>query len=96
VTDHRRSPHGLDHQFICDIDLSSFGCPWECYLRDTDRVRAEFPGPEDAYYRGKRSFLEALLRRSRIFQTDFFNSRYEQQARENIERLLELIDRGEH
>lgn len=93
VTTHRETPGNTDGQFVCDIDLASFGCPWECYLRDTQRVKAEFKGPVEDYYRGKRAFLESMLARPRIFQTDFFNRRYEGQARENIQRLLELLER---
>lgn len=93
VTTHRQAPSDPDQQFICDIDLASFGCPWECFLRDSSAVKAEFSGTEEEYYRGKKAFLRAMLARPRIFLTDFFNERYEQQARENIHRLLELIER---
>jgi predicted metal-dependent HD superfamily phosphohydrolase len=91
ATTHRERPTDPDQQFICDIDLTSFGCPWECFMRDSDAVKAEFPGSEEEYYRGKKMFLEQLLARPRIFLTDFFHQRYEDQARSNIERLLELI-----
>jgi predicted metal-dependent HD superfamily phosphohydrolase len=91
VTTHCRQPEELDHRFICDIDLASFGCPWECFMRDSEAVKAEYPGPEEEYYRGKEAFLSAMLQRRRIFLTDFFNARYEQQARDNIQRLLEKV-----
>ena len=92
VTTHRDQPADPDHQFICDIDMASFGCPWECFLEDSAAVKAEFPGSEEEFYRGKRAFLQSLLQRPRIFLTDFFNARYEQQARENIGRLIQMID----
>jgi predicted metal-dependent HD superfamily phosphohydrolase len=92
VTTHREPPSDPDQQFICDIDLASFGCPWECFMRDSSNVKAEFSGPEEDYYRGKKAFLQAMLARPRIFLTDFFNARYERQARDNIARLLDLLD----
>jgi predicted metal-dependent HD superfamily phosphohydrolase len=92
VTTHRDAPLDADQRFICDIDLASFGCPWECFMRDTNAVKAEFTGSIEDYYRGKKAFLEQMLRRPRIFLTDFFNSRYEQQSRENIRRLLDLVE----
>ena len=95
VTTHTEAPTDPDQQFICDIDLTSFGCPWECFLRDSTAVKAEFRGTEEQYYRGKKAFLRAMLARPKIFLTDFFNRHYEQQARENIERLLAMIERGE-
>lgn len=91
ATTHRASPIDLDQQFICDIDLASFGYPWERFMLDSDAVKAEFEGSEEEYYRGKKAFLLNLLQRSKIFHTNFFNQRYEQQARQNIQRLLELI-----
>ena len=96
VTTHRETPSIPDQCFICDIDLASFGCPWECFLRDSSAVKAEFTGTEEEYYRGKEAFLQAMLGRSRIFLTDFFNQRYEQQARENIGRLLDMIGKRNH
>ena len=92
VTTHRDAPLDADQRFICDIDLASFGCPWECFMRDTSAVKAEFTGPMEDYYRGKKAFLEHMLQRPRIFLTDFFNSRYEQQSRDNIRQLLTLLE----
>jgi predicted metal-dependent HD superfamily phosphohydrolase len=92
VTTHTEEPLDADQRFICDIDLSSFGCPWECFMRDSQAVKAEFPGSIDDYYRGKKAFLEQMLKRPRIFLTDFFNSRFEQQSRDNIRRLLALVE----
>jgi predicted metal-dependent HD superfamily phosphohydrolase len=95
VTTHRQEPIDPDHRILCDIDLSSLGCPWECYLRDTGYLRAEFGGSDQEYCRSKRAFLESMLRRPRIFVTDFFYARYERSARENLRRLLGLIDEWE-
>ncbi|TVQ84593.1 MAG: hypothetical protein EA400_17300 [Chromatiaceae bacterium] len=92
ATRHRETPVNPDQQILCDIDLASFGCPWECYLRDTGHLRAEFRGSDEDYCNSKRAFLQALQRRPRIFSTDFFRDRYERLARENIQRLLDLID----
>ena len=88
VTTHRERPEHLDQQFICDIDLASFGCPWKCYIRDTENLKAEYPGSEQEFYIGKRAFLSSLLARPRIFFTDFFHRLYEERARANIHRLL--------
>lgn len=92
VTTHRQDPIDPDHRILCDIDLASLGCTWECYLRDTGHLRAEFRGSDQDYCRIKRVFLESMLRRPRIFVTDFFYARYEHLARENLHRLLGLID----
>lgn len=91
VTTHKEPPANQNQQLICDIDLASFGYPWQRFLEDSANLRAEFQGSEDEYYLGKRHFLEALLQRPKIFLTQFFNDRYERQARDNIQRFLSLI-----
>jgi predicted metal-dependent HD superfamily phosphohydrolase len=92
ITTHRQEPVDPDQRILCDIDLASLGCPWECYLRDTGHLRAEFRGSDQEYCRIKRVFLESMLRRPRIFVTDFFYARYEHLARDNLRRFLDLID----
>ena len=90
-TTHRTPPADLDHQFICDIDLSSFGNPWEAFLANSQAIEAEFPGTRDEYVRRETAFLEAMLRRPRIFMTDFFHDLCEEKARANIQQFLQLL-----
>ena len=91
ATTHCTSPSTDDQRFLCDIDLASFGCPWECYLRDSLDIEAEFNGTKEEFEHGKVAFLQSLLKRPRIFLTDFFNQRYEAQGRENITRMLGMV-----
>lgn len=93
VTTHREPIMDQDEQVICDIDLASFGCQWACFLDDSADIQAEFRGSEMAYYRQKRLALAAVLRRPRIFATDFFHYLYEFQARDNIRKYLQVLDR---
>ena len=89
ATTHREPPATLDESFIVDIDLASFGLPWEAYLRDSRAVRAEFPQATDAEFLPKQKrFLELLLARPVFCFTEFFRDRHEVRARRNIERLL--------
>lgn len=92
VTVYGSRPADGDQRFMCDIDLAGFGCPWDCFLRDSRNVKAEFPGPEADYFPVQRRFLEGLQGRSRIFYSDFFHHRLEAQARANIHRLLQALD----
>ena len=96
VTAHKELAQECDKQFVADIDLSSFGVDWEEFLRDTKAVREEQADNSDAvFYLAHAKFLNALLGRPRIFGTEFFYGRYEQQARENITRLLaDLVRKG--
>ena len=93
VTTHREPPATLDESFMVDIDLSSFGLPWEEYLRDSIAVREEFPCVPDAeFYRGQRKFMQSLVARPSFCFTGFFRDRHEARARENVERFLARIE----
>lgn len=89
MTSHKNMPKTEDEKFIVDIDLSSMGLNWNVFLIDTDNLRKERTDMSDSEYcRRHNDFLNALLARQRIFHTDFFHSRFEQAATENILRLL--------
>ena len=82
----------LDEQYTADIDLSSFGLPWEAFLDDSIRVRGELTHQTDAeFLAGHRKFVSFLLNRPRIYFTDHFHDRYEARARANIQRRLEQL-----
>ena len=85
-------PQTLDESFMVDIDLSSFGRPWEEFLLDSRAVRAELPHLSDAEFRPRqKKFLESLAARPRFCFTEFFRERHEERARQNIERLIAML-----
>lgn len=89
VTKHPEHPKCLDEKFMVDIDLSSFGLPWETFIRDSHAVREEFAHvPDESFFAGHLKFLHALLARPTFFFTDFFQTCYEVTARENIARYM--------
>ena len=96
ATTHQEPPRQSNERFIVDIDLSSFGLPWEAFMRDGLRIRAESPDvTDDDYYPGHLRFLRGLEDRPSIFLTECFRQRYERTARENIQRLVaDLSVRG--
>ena len=87
-----RQPKTKDEKFMLDIDLSSFGLPWEDFVRDSTAVREESARLSDAeFFPGQRAFLESLISREHFYFTDFFRSRIEETARTNIRRHLESL-----
>ncbi len=89
ATTHREPPGWRDAGFVVDIDLSSYGLPWETCERDGRLIRAEFAAvADDQYYPGHLRFLWALQDRPTIFSTQFFQQRYEGVARENLARII--------
>lgn len=96
VTAAPRLPKTNDQGFMLDIDLSSFGLPWDEMVRDSAAVRQESSDLTDAeFFPGQRAFLESLVNRKHFYCTEYFRSRIETTARSNIRRYLEnLIDKG--
>ncbi len=83
-----------DAVYMVDIDLSSFGLSWENFLEDSRNLRRESAQLNDAdYYRKKKDFQACLLSRERFYLSDYFAERLERQARANLQRYLEFVDR---
>ncbi|MDB4582844.1 hypothetical protein N9164_06805 [Draconibacterium sp.] len=81
-----------DSSYMVDIDLASFGLPWDEFLRDSMNVRIESPHLCDAdYYLNQTGFQRGLLARSRFYLSDFFFERLENQARDNLARYFEYL-----
>jgi predicted metal-dependent HD superfamily phosphohydrolase len=97
VTVHsHNAPCTTDQGFMVDIELSSFGLPWERFIADSIAVREEFAHLTDTeFFARQRDFLASLLSRPHFCYTEFFRRRHEQRARENISRYLgEITERG--
>ena len=87
---------GNDRKFIDDIDLAGFGASWEEFMRHGDLLREEFAAQSDPeYYRGLAAFLAVLRGRPHFFGTDYYRTRYEPKARDNLDRLrASLAEQG--
>ena len=87
-----RALEDSDAGYMVDIDLSSFGLPWEDFLRDSQHLREESVELSDAdYFRKQGAFRACLLARPHFFKTDFFRQRYEQQARDNLAKYFDQL-----
>jgi len=94
-TTHKSLPEDNYSKFVVDVDLSGFGQNWEGFSRDGENVRKETAHLSlDKYIAGQTRFMGKLLNRDRIFSTEYFNSRYESIARDNIKKQLELYSQG--
>jgi predicted metal-dependent HD superfamily phosphohydrolase len=79
-------------RLLLDLDLRVLGGTPEQYGTYADAVRTEYSFvPDGAWRDGRSAVLRTFLERERIFQTDTFASRYERQARSNIERELDTL-----
>ena len=89
LTFHRLAPLNTDQQYILDIDLSSFGLPWELFSRDSQNIRREHSHLSDEEFaRSHLSFLHGLLKRPQFFHSNFFQQHYGDIAIKNITQFV--------
>lgn len=82
LTDHLDS----DAAYLLDMDLSILGTERSDYQRYAQAVRQEYIHvANDGYRSGRIKVLEGLLAHPRLYLTDYYYERLEQQARQNIE-----------
>ena len=81
-----------DNAYVLDLDLSILGSNWDTYKKYTDNIRKEYAIYPDFMYRpGRKKVLSHFLNRDTLYFTDYFRNKYENQARENLKREIELL-----
>lgn len=81
---HERSEDS-DTNYLLDIDLSILGAEWMRYQAYARQVREEYRiYPDEVYNPGRIQVLQHFLSTARIFKTDYFYQKLEEQARENL------------
>jgi predicted metal-dependent HD superfamily phosphohydrolase len=81
-----------DTNYFTDADLSALGQNWEKYSLYCKNVRKEYSiYPDFVYNPGRKKVLNHFLSMDRIFKTDFFHYKFEIQAKQNIQKEIELL-----
>lgn len=82
-----------DTNYFTDADLSVLGQPWDIYTMYYKNVRKEYSiYPSLVYNSGRKKVLNHFLSMNRIFKTDFFYNKFETQAKQNLQKELELLN----
>lgn len=85
ATEHKRLLETNDQKLIVDLDLTILGAEPNVYKEFEVNIRKEYKSvPYFIYKRKRRAVLEAFVNRQSIYSFDFFKSRFEESARENI------------
>ncbi|MBD0400476.1 hypothetical protein [Flammeovirga sp. EKP202] len=80
-----------DTNLFIDIDISILGQKWEVYATYFQNVRSEYAiYPDFIYNNGRKKVLKHFLEGD-IFLTSHFQKKYEQQARDNINREIQIL-----
>lgn len=81
-----------DTNYFTDADLSILGADWDSYSAYAKNVRKEYSiYPVLIYNPGRKKVLKHFLKMEKIFKTDYFFEKLEQQAKENLRRELDLL-----
>jgi len=93
VTDHKTPVENKDEALAVDSDLSIFGKP-EGVFEDYDKnIRLEYSWvPEEAYRTRRKQVLRSFLDRPWIYYTRPFREKYEEKARDNLERAIKDLE----
>lgn len=81
-----------DTAVLLDVDLSILGQPEERFDRYETEIRQEYAWVPEEVFRVKRAeILTTFLARPTIYQTAQFRARYEQGARDNLQRSIDRL-----
>ncbi|MFZ4798650.1 MAG: hypothetical protein ACOYMA_14220 [Bacteroidia bacterium] len=88
---HLKSTHS-DTNYFTDADLSVLGQSWDIYSLYANNVRKEYSIYADLIYNpGRQKVLNHFLSLESIFKTDFFYHKFEKQAKQNLQREIEML-----
>lgn len=83
-----------DVNYFTDADLSILGSSWEDYKTYYRNVRREYKYyPDFMYNKGRIKVLKHFLDMSRIFKTDYFYHKLENQAKNNLRQEIHLLSK---
>jgi len=81
-----------DTNYFTDADLSVIGQSLENYTDYYNNVRKEYSiYPNLVYNPGRKKVLTHFLEMERIYKTDYFYTKYERQAKQNLQTEYDLL-----
>jgi predicted metal-dependent HD superfamily phosphohydrolase len=81
-----------DTNYFVDADLAILGKDWDGYRLYAQQVRKEYSIYPDILYKpGRKKVLQHFLQMDRIFKTDYFFEKFEDQAKLNLQRELNSL-----
>jgi len=89
MTKHDKQPQTMDEKIIIDIDLAIFGKDKKFYDRYISNIREEYKRniqwlTNEKFNQWRLAFLEDFSNRENIYNTDYFQNKYWNNAKENL------------
>jgi predicted metal-dependent HD superfamily phosphohydrolase len=92
ATKQHRASGDPDAEVVINIDLSVLGQAEPRFLQYENQIRQEYAWVPAAIFAAKRAeILERFLDRERIFTLDWFWTRFERQARQNLSASIQAL-----
>lgn len=92
ATKSHKTADDSDTNYFTDADLSILGQDWEAYTQYYKNVRKEYAVyPNVIYNSGRKKALQHFLTMENIFKTEYFYLKFEEIARRNIQREIDLL-----
>ncbi|WP_299433089.1 hypothetical protein [uncultured Aquimarina sp.] len=83
-----------DINYFTDADLSILGSNWNDYETYYKNVRKEYKYyPDFMYNKGRIKVLKHFINMNRIFKTDYFYTKFEKQAKNNLQQEINLLSK---
>lgn len=81
-----KDEYSLVTKYFLDIDLSVLGADYKIYEQYAANIRKEYLFVDrEVYMEARQKILTSFLNKPQIFQSDYFHSKYETIARQNIQ-----------
>ena len=92
ATQHHKHNDIEDINWLIDFDLKIVSKDWEDYKTYYKQIRKEYKiYPNFLYKSGRKKVLEHFLEHDFIYQTEIFRNQFENKARINIKKEIELL-----
>lgn len=93
ATQKHNKQNSKDTNLLIDADLSILGQPWRTYAAYKNNIRKEYSiYLDNIYIAGRRKVLAHFLQMNPLFKTEHFRRKYEEIAKENIRKELQLLE----
>ena len=92
ATKNHQSGENNDEKWLIDFDLKILSKDWEEYTTYFQQIRKEYSiYPDFLYNPGRKKALLHFLEEEHIYQTETFRNSYEEQAKKNIQKEINLL-----
>ena len=94
ATKKHQSSKNKDVNYFTDADHSILGTPWQTYQSYFKNVRKEYKYyPDVLYNKGRIKVLQHFIQMPRIYKSDYFYSKLESQAKNNIQKEISILSK---